>query len=133
MLEGQGQVCLDLSLCIMCCGCVVLFADMAGFKAANPGAVFEDFVRWNSPRDWIKDDEVTETESVAAHSNNMKGEWPPKGKLSARMAEPGNTWVRIWESVRGVPISQQRPLFDYTREAEKVGRTESPHPCRQGG
>ena len=29
-----------------------LRSDMAAFKAANPGACFEDFVRWHSPRDW---------------------------------------------------------------------------------
>ena len=34
----------------------VLLADMAAFKAANPGAVLEDFVRWHSPRDWQPDD-----------------------------------------------------------------------------
>jgi hypothetical protein len=27
---------------------------MSAFKAANPGCVLEDFVRWHSPRDWIE-------------------------------------------------------------------------------
>ena len=30
----------------------LLASDMAAFKAANPGAALEDFVRWHSPADW---------------------------------------------------------------------------------
>ena len=30
-----------------------LLSDMESFRAANPGAVLGDFVRWYSPRDWI--------------------------------------------------------------------------------
>ena len=30
-----------------------LLSDMESFKAANPGAILGDFVRWHSPRDWI--------------------------------------------------------------------------------
>jgi hypothetical protein len=33
----------------------MLASDMSAFKAANPGAVFEDVVRWLSPRDWLAD------------------------------------------------------------------------------
>lgn len=29
-----------------------LASDMSAFKAANNGAILEDFVRWHSPRDW---------------------------------------------------------------------------------
>lgn len=28
-----------------------LSSDMSAFKAANPGAVLEDFLRWHSPKD----------------------------------------------------------------------------------
>lgn len=31
---------------------MLLASDMAAFKAANPGAALEDFVRWRSPADW---------------------------------------------------------------------------------
>jgi len=34
-----------------------LLSDMESFKAANPGAVLADFVRWHSPRDWVEDSE----------------------------------------------------------------------------
>lgn len=30
--------------------------DIQAFKAANPQARFEDFVRWHSPRDWSPSD-----------------------------------------------------------------------------
>lgn len=33
-----------------------LFSDMQSFKAANPAATLEDFIRWYSPRDWIEVD-----------------------------------------------------------------------------
>ncbi len=33
-----------------------LLSDMESFKAANPLAKLEDFIRWYSPRDWIEED-----------------------------------------------------------------------------
>ena len=33
-----------------------LLSDMECFKAANPGCILEDFIRWYSPRDWDSDD-----------------------------------------------------------------------------
>ncbi|CAK9171890.1 unnamed protein product, partial [Ilex paraguariensis] len=35
-------------------GCSQLLSDMQAFKAANPGCVLEDFVRWHSPPDWME-------------------------------------------------------------------------------
>ena len=35
----------------------LLLSDMAAFKAANPGSILEDFVRWHSPRDFVMDDD----------------------------------------------------------------------------
>ncbi|XP_068973563.1 rab3 GTPase-activating protein catalytic subunit isoform X1 [Bombus flavifrons] len=84
-----------------------LLSDMESFKAANPGAVLEDFIRWYSPRDWIEED-VTD-------------EWgQPKGHLSARMLIPNNPWSTTWSSALPVPAHRQKRLFDDTREAEKA-------------
>ena len=38
-----------------------LLSDMESFKAANPGCVLADFVRWYSPRDWIETEEMDDT------------------------------------------------------------------------
>ena len=57
-----------------------LLSDMQAFKAANPKAVFNDFVRWHSPKDWI-----------------TEGTDDGKPQLSARMAEAGNLWLELWQ------------------------------------
>ncbi|XP_042363424.1 rab3 GTPase-activating protein catalytic subunit [Plectropomus leopardus] len=86
-----------------------LLSDMESFKAANPGCVLEDFVRWYSPRDYVEEEVVDE-----------KGNTVVKGELSARMKIPGNMWVEAWEAARVTPARRQRRLFDDTKEAEKV-------------
>lgn len=84
-----------------------LLSDMESFKAANPGSILDDFIRWYSPRDWIEEDGLDE--------------WgQKKGRLSSRMLITGNTWVEMWESAKPVPANRQKRLFDDTREAEKV-------------
>ena len=75
---------------------VSLEADMAAFKAANPGCVLEDFVRWYSPRDF------------------------ENGSLSARMRLADNLWANTWNSTQAIPSHRQKRLFDDTKEAEKV-------------
>ncbi|KAM9850623.1 rab3 GTPase-activating protein catalytic subunit [Aulostomus maculatus] len=86
-----------------------LLSDMESFKAANPGCVLEDFVRWYSPRDYVEEEVV-----------DKKGNSVMRGELSARMKIPGNMWVEAWETARSTPARRQRRLFDDTKEAEKV-------------
>ena len=43
-----------------------LLSDMESFKAANPGAVLGDFVRWYSPRDWVDGEEKGDKVRVAS-------------------------------------------------------------------
>lgn len=84
-----------------------LLSDMESFKAANPGSILEDFIRWYSPRDWIESDELDD--------------WgQKKGQLSSRMMIEDNFWVQMWDSAKPVPANRQKRLFDDTREAEKV-------------
>ncbi|XP_027940899.1 rab3 GTPase-activating protein catalytic subunit-like isoform X1 [Vigna unguiculata] len=88
-----------------------LASDMSAFKAANPNAVFEDFIRCHSPGDWIDDDLEVEM---------SKDNPSPRGKLSERMSENGNSWRNIWSRSPALPVSGQKPLLDPNREGEKV-------------
>ncbi|KAL2636313.1 hypothetical protein R1flu_007792 [Riccia fluitans] len=100
----------------------ILASDMAAFKAANPRAALEDFVRWHSPRDWLEyDDENGDAEiSGSVHTDDSGEIWPPRGRLSQRMSQPGNLWAQIWDQIGPQPACEQKPLFDFQREGEKV-------------
>lgn len=95
----------------------ILSSDMSAFKAANPNAVFEDFIRWHSPSDWESDESE---DKLGADKKELDSNWPPCGRLSQRMSEPGNSWRRIWNDSPALPASQQKPLFDPVREGEKT-------------
>ncbi|KAG0280529.1 Rab3 GTPase-activating protein catalytic subunit [Linnemannia exigua] len=75
-----------------------LISDMEAFKAANPGCVLGDFIRWHSPKDWAED----------------------KRQMSARMADAGNYWQELWANSKRIPVSRQTPLFNYNQEAAKA-------------
>ncbi|KAJ2489243.1 hypothetical protein IWW37_004169 [Coemansia sp. RSA 2050] len=86
--------------------CADLISDMESFKAANPGCILADFVRWHSPRDWIVPEGKSEKD----------------GSLSTRMAGggDGNLWQQLWAAARRVPADKQKLLFDFEMEAEKA-------------
>ena len=79
-----------------------LRSDMSAFKAANPGCVMEDFVRWHSPRDW------------------SAGGGGVRGVLSERMRYKGNRWRKLWRESTSVPAWEQTPLFDPLVTGERV-------------
>lgn len=95
----------------------ILSSDMSAFKAANPDAVFEDFIRWHSPSDWENDESDIRFQNG---KNEKYSDWPPHGKLSQRMSEQNNSWRRIWNDSPALPASEQKPLFDPIREGEKT-------------
>ncbi|PKI77540.1 hypothetical protein CRG98_002146 [Punica granatum] len=92
-------------------GCSQLFSDMQAFKAANPGCILEDFVRWHSPPDWT---EAEECETVSFDSLSTKGQ------LSRRMQKEGNLWRELWEAAKPVPAVKQSPLFDEDLAVEGI-------------
>eukprot|EP00899_Mesostigma_viride_P012735 jgi/Mesvir1/21462/Mv03918-RA.1 len=125
----------------------LLCSDMAAFKAANPGAVLEDFVRWHSPRDWVPVEGSAAAKGAVeigpGATAGAAGGGKPQGadlncaaapggalasaarvegmQLSTRMREAGNQWQSLWEhDTPPMPAALQPPLFDHTREAEKV-------------
>ncbi|KAL6840696.1 hypothetical protein ACP4OV_029560 [Aristida adscensionis] len=94
-------------------GCSQLLSDMQAFKAANPGCVLEDFIRWHSPPDWSED---------CAASNTTVGEGSSRrGRLSDRMqTKEGNLWKELWEAAKPIPAVQQAPIYDEDLAVESI-------------
>ncbi|CAN6457469.1 unnamed protein product [Victoria cruziana] len=104
---SQDLTLLETGEPIVGAACSQLLSDMQAFKAANPGCILEDFVRWHSPPDWI------ECESCGSTGNTSDGEGKCKqGQLSVRMKKEGNLWRELWENAKPVPAVNQAPLYD---------------------
>eukprot|EP01087_Luapelamoeba_hula_P009790 TRINITY_DN2558_c0_g1_i2.p1 TRINITY_DN2558_c0_g1~~TRINITY_DN2558_c0_g1_i2.p1 ORF type:complete len:119 (+),score=12.66 TRINITY_DN2558_c0_g1_i2:73-429(+) len=86
---------------------------MQAFKAANPGCVMEDFVRWHSPSDWVQEPKAIFKEKQKATDEKEKETEAPKnnqelpirpwdmgdgtiGYLSYRMRVADSLWIRKW-------------------------------------
>ena len=76
---------------------------MQAFKAANPGCVLADLIRWHSSRDWIAWDTLSPEEQVDLTSTEWY--WIEQGVLSERMRDPTNLWHQTWRSRSAAPIS----------------------------
>ncbi|XP_023644136.1 rab3 GTPase-activating protein catalytic subunit isoform X2 [Capsella rubella] len=98
----------------------ILLSDMSAFKAANPDAVFEDFIRWHSPGDWESFEPKTNETSAGPITEGSKDIWPPSGRLSQRMSDQGNLWRKSWYDAPALPADDQKPLLDPNREGEKI-------------
>ncbi|KAK2990033.1 hypothetical protein RJ640_004711 [Escallonia rubra] len=97
-------------------GCSQLLADMQAFKAANPGCILEDFVRWHSPPDWVE----TETNNEAKEDLDGSDLLTARGQLSGRMQKEGNLWHELWETAKPLPAVKQSPLFDEDLAVEGI-------------
>ncbi|KAK7305142.1 hypothetical protein VNO77_43042 [Canavalia gladiata] len=97
-------------------GCSQLLSDMQAFKAANPGCILEDFVRWYSPPDWTENEESTEDSNFFNGGESLS----TKGQLSLRMQKEGNLWREFWETSKPVPAVKQAPLFDEDLAVEGI-------------
>jgi Rab3 GTPase-activating protein catalytic subunit len=103
-----------------------LVSDMSAFKAANPGSILEDFVRWHSPKDWRRKDEAGKEDqnggSLEEEKKRQAGkkeqersdsercgdsDWRVtamaktrrdhrRGELSVRMRHRNNRWQKLW-------------------------------------
>ncbi|XP_047157980.1 rab3 GTPase-activating protein catalytic subunit-like [Vigna umbellata] len=96
-------------------GCSQLLSDMQAFKAANPGCILEDFVRWYSPPDWTES-EGTEDRDSSYCDESMS----TRGQLSLRMQKEGNLWRELWETSKPVPAVKQAPLYDEDLAVEGI-------------
>ncbi|XP_062077673.1 uncharacterized protein LOC133782393 [Humulus lupulus] len=97
-------------------GCSQLLSDMQAFKAANPGCILEDFVRWHSPPDWTEAEPINEGKGPSDDGDILS----MRGQLSSRMQKEGNLWRELWETSKPVPAVKQTPLFDEDLAVEGI-------------
>ncbi|KAI3466262.1 hypothetical protein Pfo_022925 [Paulownia fortunei] len=97
-------------------GCSQLLSDMQAFKAANPGCILEDFVRWHSPPDWMENDTSSDLDDTSDGGDLSS----VKGQLSMRMQKEGNLWRELWETSKPVPAVRQSPLYDEDLAVEGI-------------
>lgn len=93
-------------------------SDMQAFKAANPGCVFGDFIRWYSPNDWTWEDTDADAAKVVPTSETgsvcssfcvnvsvvastvslvrILVAVALTGSISVRMQDPANIWQQLW-------------------------------------
>ncbi|XP_034678851.1 uncharacterized protein LOC117909054 isoform X3 [Vitis riparia] len=97
-------------------GCSQLLSDMQAFKAANPGSILEDFVRWHSPPDWTDTEPSDECKDTFDGGDSLSA----RGQLSSRMRKEGNLWCELWKTAKPLPAVKQAPLFDEDLAVEGI-------------
>ncbi|RVW40199.1 Rab3 GTPase-activating protein catalytic subunit [Vitis vinifera] len=122
-------------------GCSQLLSDMQAFKAANPGSILEDFVRWHSPPDWTDTEPSDEFKDTFDGGDSLSA----RGQLSSRMRKEGillyyisvnaamyivfyfwfsfhlgNLWCELWKTAKPLPAVKQAPLFDEDLAVEGI-------------
>jgi hypothetical protein len=123
----------------------ILRSDMQAFKAANPGCIFNDFVRWyGSPAEPLETLNNQDNGDITAMEGNIcvfdeeqlfenalrrhfsrgpkHSDNSIESKLSAdSVMELESFWKQIWEDAKPVPaFEQDLKLFDAVQEVEKV-------------
>ena len=93
-----------------------LLNDMSAFKAANPGAVFQDFVAWygnpeNPLKQYEEDKFFAETTPYGLTSPTKTPEDEAFEALSV-LSATRSFWSACWDEAKPNPAQDQDPLFD---------------------
>ena len=115
-----------------------LLSDMSSFKAANHGAVFEDFVRWyGNPENPLNEEVNGETARLAIE---RRSRLPPEEAKTLALEEASEAiailmslrafWEDVWDEAEPCPAFDQEPLFDPNSTVEMVLHSfETMHPA----
>mmetsp|Transcript_4660 Transcript_4660/g.6184 ORF Transcript_4660/g.6184 Transcript_4660/m.6184 type:complete len:338 (+) Transcript_4660:1-1014(+) len=113
---------------------------MSSFKAANPGAVFQDFTNWyGNPGNPLEEYEVDSESNSDAHTFNFK-DYAKKSRSRQRLDAASESiqilmairtfWSDTWDEAEPCPASEQRPLFDAFSTVEMILNSfETMHPA----
>ena len=93
----------------------LLLSDMQSFKAANQGAVFQDFVSWypieSSDQVCLLNLSDSDTTFAALDAAN---------EAAHILTATRELWYETWEIAKEVPADRQPPIFDGAQEIEKI-------------
>jgi len=115
-----------------------LLSDMAAFKSANHGAIFEDFVQWyGNPENPLQEEVNGET---ARKAIEYRSQLPPDEARTLALEEASEAiailmslrafWEDSWEEAEEVAALNQEPLFDpYTTVEMVLHSFETIHPA----
>jgi len=115
-----------------------LLSDMAAFKSANHGAVFEDFVQWyGNPENPLQEEVNGET---ARKAIEYRSRLPPDEARTLALEEASEAiailmslrafWEDSWAEAEEVAALNQEPLFDpYTTVEMVLHSFETIHPA----
>ena len=115
-----------------------LLSDMKAFKAANPGAIFQDFVTWyGNPGNPLEDYSSNKTNiaklsllSGLATSDSVAIKLDKAAEAIHILNETRNFWSSTWDEAAAVPAADQKPLFDIFSTVEMaLDYLENMHPA----
>lgn len=116
-----------------------LLSDMNAFKAANPGAIFQDFVSWygnpGNPLEDYSSSTAADASLFSAHNGLATGESVAIKLDRATEAihilnETRNFWSSTWDEATALPAVDQKPLFDVFSTVEMaLDYLENMHPA----
>jgi Rab3 GTPase-activating protein catalytic subunit len=111
-----------------------LLSDMSAFKAANPGAVFLDFVQWygnpgNPLEDYGPSDEAV-VQAGSAVGKNVAEKLDKASEAIHILTATRDFWSNTWDEATSCPASEQKPLFDVCSTVEiALDYLETMHPA----
>lgn len=111
-----------------------LLSDMQAFKAANPGAIFDDFTNWyGSPANPLEEfDRAAESEGwYFSRSDDISESSDTKRERAIGIiAATRDFWLDTWDKARPLPAIEQPALFDLSNTIEMVlDNLETIHPA----
>ena len=120
-----------------------LLSDMCAFKAANPGAIFQDFCTWyGNPGNPLDDYSDKRNRQIAgatigdlllsrAATESVAVKLDKAAEAIQMLNETREFWSRTWEEASPIPASEQKLLFDVSSTVEMaLDFMENMHPGR---
>ena len=112
-----------------------LLSDMQAFKAANPNATFDDFIKWygnpGSPLDDYNEEQFHDDLSIQdAYQESAAKKLDKASEAMKVLMATREFWSSTWEDAKPIPASEQKPLFDVSSVVEMtLDYLEQMHPA----